>query len=119
MAFRITKAFEFDAAHWLPHVPAGHRCGRLHGHTYRVVVTLEGALQPELGWVEDFGAVKSCFAPLREQLDHSCLNEIAGLENPTAEVLAAWLYERLSRDLPQLTEVTVQETPTSTASYRP
>ncbi|MFO7652889.1 MAG: 6-carboxytetrahydropterin synthase QueD [Candidatus Krumholzibacteriia bacterium] len=119
MPFRITKSFVFDAAHWLPRVPEGHKCGRLHGHTYRVTLTLTGELHPELGWIEDFGAVKEAFAPLREQLDHRCLNEVPGLENPTAEVLARWIHERLAGRLPQLAEVTVAETPDSAAVYRP
>jgi 6-pyruvoyltetrahydropterin/6-carboxytetrahydropterin synthase len=117
--YRITKSFVFDAAHWLPHVPEGHKCGRLHGHTYRVVLALEGELDPRLGWVEDFGAVKAAFAPLLRRLDHRCLNEIEGLENPTAEVLAAWIHDRLRETLPALAEVAVEETPTSTAVYRP
>jgi 6-pyruvoyltetrahydropterin/6-carboxytetrahydropterin synthase len=119
MPYRITKNFVFDAAHWLPHVPEGHKCGRMHGHTYRVTLSLEGELDPQLGWVEDFGELKAAFAPLLARLDHRCLNEIEGLDNPTAEVLAAWLFERLRPDLPQLAEVTVEETPSSTASFRP
>jgi 6-pyruvoyltetrahydropterin/6-carboxytetrahydropterin synthase len=116
---RITKSFTFDAAHRLPRVPEGHPCGRLHGHTYTVVLGLEGELDPELGWVEDFGAVKRAFQPLREQLDHRFLNEIEGLENPTAERLALWIYERIKPVLPLLADVTVRETPTSTAIHRP
>lgn len=118
MPTRISKSFSFDAAHRLPHVPADHPCGRLHGHTYTVTLVLEGPVDAELGWVVDFGRVKAVFQPLRERLDHRCLNDIEGLENPTAEILARWLHERLRGDLPGLVEVTVQETPTSTATYR-
>jgi len=85
MPHRITKSFVFDAAHWLPHVPEGHKCGRMHGHTYRVILAVEGDLDPRLGWVEDFGTLKDAFAPLLARLDHRCLNEIEGLENPTAD----------------------------------
>ena len=84
MPHRITKRFTFDAAHWLPHVPEGHKCRRLHGHTYTVVLGLEDALDPQMGWVKDFGEVSRAFAPLLAQFDHYCLNEIDGLENPTA-----------------------------------
>ena len=119
MTYRITKSFVLDAAHRLPHVPAGHKCARLHGHTYRITLGLEGALHPRLGWVQDYGAISASFAPLKEELDHRCLNEIPGLENPTAEVLAAWIFERLRPQLPLLTDVTVAETPTSEAVYRP
>jgi len=119
MPTRIAKAFSFDAAHRLTRVPPEHPCGRMHGHTYTVTVTIEGEVSPETGWVLDFGEIKAACAPLRKQLDHACLNDIAGLENPTAELLARWIYERLAPRLPLLVEVSVQETPTSWAAYRP
>jgi len=116
---RITKAFTFDAAHWLPGVPEGHKCRRLHGHTYQVIVALEGELHPTLGWVVDYGEVSRVVDPVVRELDHYCLNEIPGLENPTAEILAAWLYRRLLPHLPLLADVTVSETPRTSAVYRP
>jgi 6-pyruvoyltetrahydropterin/6-carboxytetrahydropterin synthase len=119
MNCRITKSFVLDAAHWLPEVPAGHKCGHLHGHTYTIILGLEGNLDPQLGWVQDYGEITGIFSPLYTELDHHCLNEIEGLENPTAEVMAHWLFERLKKQLPLLTDVTVCETPTTTAIYRP
>lgn len=119
MSYRITKSFTFDAAHFLPQVPETHKCRRLHGHTYRVILALEGDLDPQLGWVEDYGTVKQAFAPLLEKLDHHCLNDLEGLENPTAEVLAGWIYEQLKPAVPRLSDVTVCETPTTEAVYRP
>jgi len=119
MSVRITKAFAFDAAHYLPNVPAGHKCGRLHGHSYRVILGLEGPLHPELGWVQDYGDVKAAFRPLLERFDHICLNEIAGLENPTAEMLAIYIFDQLKPGLPLLVDVTVCESPTAAAIYRP
>jgi len=119
MPTRIAKSFSFDAAHRLTRVPAAHPCGRMHGHTYTVTLTIEGDPGPESGWIMDYGEIKAAFAPLRRELDHSCLNDLPGLENPTAEVLAHWIYARLAPALAGLTEVTVQETPTSWASYRP
>ncbi len=119
MRSRITKSFTFDSAHWLPHVPETHKCRRLHGHTYTVVLGLEGELDPRLGWVMDYNEVSAACRPLLEELDHRCLNDLAGLENPTAEVLAAWIHARLAPALPLLTDVTVKETPTTEAVYRP
>ena len=116
---RITKSFTFDAAHWLPEVPEGHRCKRLHGHTYKVTLGLEGELDDRLGWVQDFGEVSWACQPLLEALDHRCLNEIAGLENPTAEILAVWIFTNLKNKLPLLVDVTVCETPTAEAIFRP
>lgn len=119
MTVRITKAFAFDAAHYLPHVPAGHKCGRLHGHSYQVILGLEGPLHPTLGWVQDYGEVKAAFRPLLERFDHVCLNDLPGLENPTAEMLAMYIHRELKAALPLLVDVTVCESPTSTAIYRP
>jgi len=119
MTCRITKSFRFDAAHWLPEVPQGHKCGRLHGHTYEIKLGLVGELHPRLGWVQDYGDVSAAFAPILEMFDHHNLNEIEGLQNSTAEIMAVWIYERLKPDLPLLTDVTVCETPTTEAIYRP
>jgi 6-pyruvoyltetrahydropterin/6-carboxytetrahydropterin synthase len=119
MQARITKTFAFDAAHYLPNVPEGHKCGRMHGHCYRVVLGLEGPIDPELGWVQDYGELKQAFRPLLERLDHQVLNEVPGLENPTAELLAVYIYRELRPTLPLLTDVTVCESPTAEAIYRP
>ncbi len=118
MPHRITKTFTFDAAHWLPNVPEGHKCGRLHGHTYCVTLGLEGEVSEPEGWIVDFGEIKRAFKPLLEQMDHHCLNDLEGLENPTAENMARWIYERLRPQLPHLVDVTVRETPTTEAVYR-
>jgi 6-pyruvoyltetrahydropterin/6-carboxytetrahydropterin synthase len=109
--------FRFDAAHRLPHVPDGHKCARLHGHTYRVEVHIAGPVDPVTGWVADYGDIKSAFAPLYAQLDHNYLNEVPGLENPTSEVLAQWIWDRLVTVLP-LCAIVVRETRTSGCVYR-
>ncbi|HXW87637.1 MAG TPA: 6-carboxytetrahydropterin synthase QueD [Streptosporangiaceae bacterium] len=113
----IFREFRFDAAHQLPRVPAGHKCGRLHGHSYRVEVHVAGPVDPDTGWVADFGDIASAFAPLRAQLDHAYLNDVPGLENPTSEVLAQWIWTRLQPGLP-LSAVVVRETRTSGCVYR-
>lgn len=114
----IFREFTFEAAHRLPNVPEGHKCARLHGHSYKVVVHVEGDVEPQAGWVMDFGDVKRAFKPIEAELDHYYLNDIAGLENPTSEVLAKWIWERLIGDLPGLSAVTVRETCTSGCTYR-
>jgi len=115
---QIFKEFTFEAAHRLPHVPEGHKCSRLHGHSYRIEVWLSGALDLKLGWLMDFADLKAAFEPLRLQLDHYYLNEVAGLENPTSEVLAEWIYTRLEHTLPLLEKVLVSETCTSAAIFK-
>src|SRR5437588_730400 len=88
----IFKEFTFEAAHRLPHVPEGHKCARLHGHSFRVALHLTGPVEPESGWLMDFGEIKERFQPLYNQLDHHYLNEIEGLENPTSENIARWIH---------------------------
>ncbi|HET7231243.1 MAG TPA: 6-carboxytetrahydropterin synthase QueD [Longimicrobium sp.] len=114
----IFKEFGFEAAHRLPNVPAGHKCARLHGHSFRVQVHVRGDLDPHLGWVMDFADLKAAVKPVIDQLDHYYLNEIAGLENPTSEVLARWLWARLQPELPSLARIVVRETCTSGCAYQ-
>jgi 6-pyruvoyltetrahydropterin/6-carboxytetrahydropterin synthase len=114
----LFKEFSFEAAHRLPNVPPGHKCARLHGHSFHVRVTVAGPLGADTGWVMDFAELKSAFAPLMEALDHRYLNEIPGLENPTSEVLAIWIWRRLAANLSGLAEVEVRETCTSGCIYR-
>ena len=114
----IFKEFTFEAAHRLPNVPPGHKCARLHGHSYRVAVHVSGPVGAESGWVQDFGDLKDAFVPVHAVLDHQYLNEVEGLENPTSEVLAQWLWRRLKPALPRLIQVVVRETCTSGCIYR-
>ncbi|WBB72589.1 6-carboxytetrahydropterin synthase QueD [Micromonospora sp. WMMD1128] len=113
----IFREFTFEAAHRLPHVPEGHKCARLHGHSYRVEVHVRGEVGASSGWVMDFGDIKTAFRPLLDQLDHYYLNEVPGLENPTSEMLAQWIWARLVDQLP-LSAIVVRETCTSGAVYR-
>lgn len=114
----IYKVFRFEAAHYLPNVPEGHKCGRMHGHSFEVQLTLAGEPDATLGWLVDFGDVKEAWKPLDEVLDHHLLNNVPGLYNPTSENLARWIWEKLEDDLPQLTAVRVAETCTCGAVYR-
>ena len=118
MNARIFTELTFEAAHRLPHVPEGHKCARLHGHSFRVEVHVEGPVDPHTGWVMDFADVRAACQPVRDQLDHHYLNEVEGLENPTSEHLAAWLWARLRPALPGLAEIVVRETCTSGCRYR-
>jgi queuosine biosynthesis protein QueD len=114
----IYKEFSFDSAHRLPMLPEGHKCRRLHGHTFRVALHLSGPVEPEPGWVADYGEIKAAFAPVYDQLDHRYLNEIKGLENPTSENLARWIWRAMKARLPLLSQVVVHETCTSGCVYR-
>jgi len=113
----IFKIFNLEAAHRLPNVPEGHKCSRLHGHSFRVELHLDGPVDPHTGWVMDFSEVKAIFKPLYEQLDHHYLNDIPGLENPTSENLAIWIWNQTKPLLPLLSEVVVHETCTAGSRY--
>lgn len=114
----IFKEITFEAAHYLPNVPEGHKCRRLHGHSFRVRIYVEGPVGEKSGWIMDFADIKAAFEPLHKRLDHYLLNEVEGLENPTSENLARWIWQRLKPDLPGLSRVVVQETCTSGCEYR-
>jgi 6-pyruvoyltetrahydropterin/6-carboxytetrahydropterin synthase len=114
----IFKEFTFEAAHRLPRVPDGHKCGRLHGHSFRAEIHVSGTVDPDSGWVLDFADIKTAFEPLRDLLDHSYLNDIPGLENPTSEEIARWVWERLVLSLPGLHRVVVHETCNSGVAFQ-
>ena len=114
----VFREFTFEAAHRLPNVPVGHKCARLHGHSFRVAVHVAGPVGEDSGWVIDFADIKRAFKPIHEALDHRYLNDIEGLENPTSEVLARWIWERLTPALPGLAKLVVRETCTSGCVYR-
>lgn len=113
----IFRAFTIEAAHRLPNVPQGHKCSRLHGHSFRIELHISGDVDAHTGWVMDFADVKSAFQPIYDRLDHHYLNEIAGLENPTSENLARWIWAETKKSLPQLSKVVVHETCTSGCVY--
>ncbi len=114
----IFKEFSFESAHRLPHVPPGHKCGRLHGHSFQVAIHVSGQVDQHTGWVMDFADIKTAFKPVLEQLDHFYLNEIPGLENPTSENIARWIWQKLKPTLPELSQIVIRETCTSGCVYR-
>jgi 6-pyruvoyltetrahydropterin/6-carboxytetrahydropterin synthase len=120
MSVEIVKEFGFDAAHFLPTAPEGHPYRRLHGHSFRVEVALQGVPDPASGWLVDFGVIEARFAELRQRLDHQLLNEIEGLGVPTLENLARWIYQQLAPALPALARVTVRRrSGGESCTYRP
>jgi 6-pyruvoyltetrahydropterin/6-carboxytetrahydropterin synthase len=118
MFVRLSKSFHFEAAHDLPTFPEGHKCRRLHGHSFHFDVIVEGEVDPARGYLIDYGDIQRAAEPTVKILDHHYLNEIEGLGNPTSEVLAVWIYDRLKRVLPELSAIVVRETCTSSCEYR-
>ncbi len=114
----IFKEFTIEAAHFLPNLPEGHKCRRLHGHSFRIGIHVRGPIDPHVGWVMDFAEIRGAFQPLFERLDHYCLNEVEGLENPTSENLARWVWREMKTRLPALSQVVVHETCTAGCVYR-
>ena len=113
----IFKKFTFDSAHSLSYVPDGHKCKEVHGHTYHLTLFIEGDLDPELGWVMDFADMKRVVKPVVDAIDHKYLNDIEGLENPTCEIVAKWIWDKIKQDLPLLKKIQLNETPTSGVVY--
>ena len=113
----IFKEFTFEAAHRLPNVPEGHKCGRLHGHSFKVELHVSGEVDPQMGWIMDFADIKAAFQPILNKIDHAYLNELDGLDNPTSENIAAWIWQHLKPSLSPLSKVVVRETCTSGAVY--
>jgi len=113
----IFKIFTIEAAHRLPNLPADHKCSRLHGHSIKIEIHVSGEVKVKEGWVQDFGELNTVFKPLYEQLDHHYLNDIEGLENPTSENLARWIWLRLASELPGLSKIVIRETCTAGCIY--
>ena len=109
----IFKVFKIDCAHRLTNVASEHKCSKIHGHSFSITVHVRGPVDPMMGWVTDFASIAEAFKPIHERLDHKYLNEIAGLENPTSENLARWIWKELSSSLPNLSKIIVQENPNS------
>ena len=118
MKAALTRSYRFEAAHRLPRVPEGHRCARMHGHGFRLEVTVEGEVGAGSGWVLDYADIDRVVDPVVEALDHRCLNDVEGLDNPTSEVLARWIWDRAAPGLPGLVEIAVAESERSRCSYR-
>ncbi|AFP85711.1 queuosine biosynthesis protein QueD [secondary endosymbiont of Heteropsylla cubana] len=118
MVTTLYKDFTFESAHHLPYVPLGHKCARLHGHSFRVRLEVTGPIDPHKGWIIDFSDLKIAFQPILNRLDHYYLNDIPGLENPTSEVLARWIWEQLKPQFSLLKSVSLKETCTSGCIYQ-
>ena len=114
----IYKEFSFDSAHFLPHVPEGHKCRNMHGHTYRLKVFIEGQPDPKLGWIMDFKELKDALSGVIEQLDHRLINDIPGLENPTAENITIWIWNQIKPMLTNLSRIELYDTPTTGVIYK-
>jgi 6-pyruvoyltetrahydropterin/6-carboxytetrahydropterin synthase len=114
----LSADFTLASARRLPYVPSGHPCGRVHGHTFGIRLSVRGPVQPETGWVMDFSDLQSAWQPVHEALDHRMLNEVAGLENPTSEQLAVWIWQRLAPTLPGLAAIEISETGGFRVTYR-
>jgi 6-pyruvoyltetrahydropterin/6-carboxytetrahydropterin synthase len=118
MRVQLTKDFCFESAQTLPKVPADHKCGKMHGHSFRVEISIKGEVDPATGWVYDHAVISQAMKPLVARLDHAYLNEIPGLENPTIENMAAWFWAKLEPLCPGLCEIVIHETPTARCVYR-
>ncbi len=113
----VFKEYSFDSAHMLPNVPPNHKCARIHGHTFIVTIHVSGDLKGDYGWVEDYADISAVVKPIIERLDHQYLNDIKGLENPTSENLAQWIWAEVVGGLPGLSKIIVKENPAAGCIY--
>jgi 6-pyruvoyltetrahydropterin/6-carboxytetrahydropterin synthase len=118
MRARIIKDFRFEAAQTLPNLPDTHKCTKMHGHSFKIEIVIEGEVDPKIGWVYDHAEISHAMKPLMDRLDHSYLNEIEGLENPTIEIMAGWFWQKLAPQLPGLVEIIIHETPSARCVFR-
>lgn len=118
MRVQLTKDYTFESAQTLPNAPADHKCGKMHGHSFKVEISVEGEVDPATGWVYDHARISQVMRPLVALLDHAYLNDIPGLENPTIENMAGWFWARLAPGCPGLCEIVIHETPTARCVYR-
>lgn len=117
MKYELKQHFQIESARFLPHLPKEHPCSRMHGHSFKIILRLGGDLQPQIGWVQDYHEINSVVQPVLGLIDHRVLNEVPGLENPTSELLARWLYDKLKAPLPLLLSVTIMETSLTECTY--
>lgn len=117
MKFELKQQFRIESARYLPELPEGHPCRRTHGHSFLISLKLVGPLDAKIGWVRDYHQIEQSMKPLLSQLDHRVLNEVPGLENPTSELLAKWIFDQARKMIPELIQVSISETPTTECSY--
>ncbi|OFZ29270.1 MAG: 6-carboxytetrahydropterin synthase QueD [Bdellovibrionales bacterium RIFCSPHIGHO2_01_FULL_40_29] len=117
MNFELKQHFQIESARFLPNLPAEHPCSRMHGHSFKIILTLQSSLDSKLGWVMDYHEISEVMKPLLAQLDHRILNDVSGLENPTSELLAKWIFEKAQLKISILKSVTIMETPATECRY--
>ncbi|MBY0554978.1 6-carboxytetrahydropterin synthase QueD [bacterium] len=117
MKYKLKQHFHIESARFLPNLPKNHPCSNMHGHSFKIVLTLKGDLDPKIGWVMDYHEITTVMQPLLKQLDHKVLNEVPGLENPTSELLAKWIYEKALVQIPLLQKVSIMETTSTECTY--
>lgn len=118
MQMELKQHFQIESARFLPNLPKDHPCSRMHGHSFKIILTLKGEVDPKLGWVMDYHEITKVMQPILKELDHRVLNEVQGLENPTSELLAKWIYDRVIKQIKILTAVNISETPTTECIYQ-
>lgn len=117
MKYELKQHFHIESARFLPNLPKSHPCSNMHGHSFKIVLSLVGDLDPKIGWVMDYHEISQVMTPLLKQLDHKILNEVPGLENPTSELLAKWIYEKVQNTIPMLKNVSIMETTSTECTY--
>ena len=114
----LRQHFQIESARFLPNLESDHPCARMHGHSFKIILTLKGPVDPVAGWVMDYHVITKVMEPILRKLDHRVLNEVDGLSNPTSELLAKWIFDQVIQQIPLLTAVNISETPNTECIYR-
>lgn len=117
MKVELRQHFQIESARFLPNLPESHPCKRLHGHSFRITLRLQGSLDAKIGWLKDYHEIKKIVAPILAELDHRVLNEVPGLENPTSEKIAIYLFNKLNPLIEELVQIQISETMDTECSY--
>lgn len=117
MSFELKQHFRIESARYLTGLEPSHPCSKMHGHSFKITLSIIGDLDPQKGWVIDYHEITKVMKPLLDQLDHKVLNEVSGLENPTSELLAKWIYRKTKSHIPGLKSVNVSETDSTECIY--
>ena len=114
----IYKKFNIESARSIPNLPKTHPCHHIHGHSFKIIISVQGDVNEQNGFVVDFQDIDDAFDPLKKELDHSYLNDIEDLQNPTSENICIWIWNKIQSSLPNIYKIEIRETDSTGCIYK-